>query len=580
MAVQAIPQENSCLYAATKAVSIAAVCSASAAAVVVGHTIPLLFSTVLGSGIILTHAISSLTSLDLTENLQELSKKVEFVFRMIVWTGLMVGAIASGMGLGLILKGGVQLFFADTALKGFFGLYFLANAFGYYIPFGRWMLNTSQSLDLKINEGMGHLVENLQRWPDMRVESALSMLIAQTISDVDVDMLEFVPENQMRQYFQNNAPLFSDEKIGELIHKYPNVYTYEFLFGCLSEDQITRILVPELMRGCEAKYALAGIEATMEDWARRVVELKAQGGEEVHKAASDLLQELSQKTNTVVALHQLIRKLPPEPVAHHQAQFLMTQLRREGERIRQLQHQLVDPSEKSLRRELTDLVERTAPKNQEDDLDEEAYMVLGALGWRLHEFKIFAPTLGLPSDGNAMATVSQALAERGLATRRDLLQHGILAVPKKEEDPDERGLSRELIAERLRQYLSGVQQPQVVEAAPMISQTTWRQVAKVANYVFHYATSAALIAFQMFYQPVSTAAGIIYGLMNPEGRAQLAVVWQSSPEYVDQSIEERCRELSSRMFWVSWSLFCGAAGGFWSGMQHADAIRHYYTQLV
>lgn len=573
-------------------------------------------STVIGGYFAVSHAIDTITSLNPADALVVSARKVEFAFRVVLWTGLIAGALALGLGGASLWGAGSAIYAASNAMEVLFGVQSLLFAVGYTIPFGRWLLLNCNSLDQTVSNGIQAFVQAVQGFQNLNFMGAVRLLAARFLGDgVDIDMLQFLPEDEMKDYFRQNAPLFTKEKIEQLVHKYPNVYTYEFLFGCLSDDQINDLIVPELQKGVEALKDLNIVEEDLGEWDKAIGELTPQyrsdldadGKAGIYDTVTPMLARLVSHTNSMSALTQLLRKLPPADVQHAEAQALIVQLKGEKDRFAELYDRLIDVKDGSLKKQMIDLVEKTAVKNQDDDLDEESYMTLSALGWRLREFKQFAPTLGLPADGNAMGAVYQALAGRGLATRRDLIQHGILN-PKDADDRDVE-LSRDLIAERLRVFLDNPQPAAVVSEAdavpvpavddvPVVAvaaiapvavapaqnqmNDVWRKVAQIANHAFHYISTAALIGIQAYYQAIPTAIGIAIGLTDNAviARAQLAHVWQTSPDYIDQSLDERSRELWMRVTWTTNSFRMGAIGGVWAGFQHADAIRYYGRPLI
>jgi len=558
-------------------------------------------TTIGASYFAISHVFEVLGSLNIADGVDAAAAKVDHAFKIVLWTALIVGAIALGYGGASIFCGasallsGVQ---AGSAFEILLSLSHITFALGFTVPFGKWLLLNLHSLDEKISRGIQQLVDHVHTFENMDLVTMVRLLVgyfagAAQGDNVDIVMLQYLPEGELQEYVRQNAPLFSNEKIQQLVDHYPYVLTYQFLCSCLNDDQINAIIIPELDRAIGSLGQLDAVEQDLQELPQAAQALRDQYREDLsddekaglYGAVTPILERMMAHTNAVSALTMLMRKLPAEDVAHEQAQQKIAQLKTVQARIQAVHQQLMDNKAGSLKSLIIDLSEKTAPKNEEDDLDEESYMTLGSLGWRLHEFKQFAPRLGLPSDNNAMAAVSQALTERGLGTRRDLIQHGIL------DRQDGQELTRELLIERLGAFVNNHQpapvaaaiQGEVVEgqAPPAAQNDDWalalHRIAVVANHAFHYISAAALIGVQIYYQPISTLLGIAIGLSDNEAveGAQLAHIWQASPDYVGQSLDERCRELWWRIIWTTSSIRWGFIGGAWAGFQHADAIRFY-----
>jgi hypothetical protein len=557
-------------------------------------TLALGAATIAGSYFAISHAVETISSLNLADDVVVSAQKTEFAFRLVIWTGLIAGAVVLGYAGASIFSAATAIGSATSVFAGLVGTQSLLFAIGYTVPFGKWLLLNSNSLDNTMGLGLREWVEAVQSMPNIDVRSALRLLAGRFLGNftdnVDIDMLQYLPENELREYFQQNILVFSNEKIQQLVEKYPNVLTYDFLFGCLSDAQIEAVLIPELEKGAASLDVLSKIDDEIAEWTENVAQWEGEYRSDlsqdektaIYDQVSPVLAQLTARGNGIGALVQMMRKLPKEVVAHAQAQELIAQLKSEQEHVQHLSDALLGLKPDNLKKRMIDLVEKTAVKNEEEDLEEESYMTLASLGWRLHEFKLFAPQLGLPGDHNAMAAVAQALEARGLATRGDLIKHGILN--RQDDEGNAVELTRDLLEKRLNAYLN---QP-IADAAPVadaalqdplpaVDDDTWRQAAVIANHVFHYASSAALIGIQAYYQLVPTVMGIAIGLSdNAEiARVQIARVWQTSPDYVEQAVDERARELWSRVLWATTSIRFGTIGAFWSGFQHADAIRYY-----
>lgn len=557
-------------------------------------TLALGAATIAGSYFAISHAVETITSLNLGDDVVVSAQKAEFAFRLVIWTGLIAGAVVLGYAGASIFSAATTIGTAASVFEALVGTQSLLFAIGYTVPFGKWLLLNTNSLDNIVGYGLSDWVEAVRSMPNVDVRGALRLLAGQFFGNdgdnVDIDMLQFLPEDEMREYFQQNIPVFSNEKIQQLVDKYPNVLTYDFLFGCLSDAQIEAILIPALEKGVASLDVLRNIDDDIAEWAQNIAQWEGEYRSDlsqddktaIYDQVSPVLAKLTAHGNGIGALVQMMRKLPKEDVEHAQAQELIAQLKSKQEHVQRLSDALLGLKPDNLKKRMINLVEKTAVKNEEEDLEEESYMTLAALGWRLHEFKLFAPQLGLPDDHNAMAAVAQALETRGLATRGDLIKHGILN--RQDDEGNTVELTRDLLEKRLNAYLN---QP-LADAAPVgdavlqdplaaVDDDTWRQAAVIANHVFHYATSAALIGIQAYYQLVPTVMGIVIGLSdNAEiARAQISRVWQTSPDYVEQAVDERARELWSRVLWATTSIRFGTIGAFWSGFQHADAIRYY-----
>lgn len=562
-------------------------------------------ATVGGSYFAISHVFKILGSLNNADSADASVAKVDRAFKIVLWTALIVGAIALGYSGASIFCGastllsGIQ---AGSAFEVLLSLSQLTFAIGFTIPFGKWLLLNLHSLDEKISSFIQQRTVQIREFENINPTNILYFLIGYFTrvvqetgvvqeGNIDIDMLHFLPNSQLQDYVRQNAYFFSNEKLQQLVRAYPNVLTYQFLCDCLSDDQINAIIIPELNRAIDSLGKLDAIEQDIINWTQTAKELNAQYQEDLseEKKASlcdtvtPILQTMMAHTNAIHPLSFLMRKLPTENVNHNNAQQKFAQLKTSENRIRTVHQALINNEVGSLKHSFTELARKTAPKNANDDLGEEAYETLSKLGWRLNEFKQFAPKLSLPKDDNAITAVSQALAERGLGTQQDLLKYGILDRSGGQE------LTRDLLNKRLTDFVNdnrpapaaAVQGAAVdgVSAAPVQNNDwalTLHRIAVVANHAFHYLSAAALIGIQVYYRPISTLTGFAIGLFRNEEveAAQLARVWQASPNYVSQSLDERCRELWWRIFWTTNSIRWGLLGVF-AGLQHASAIRFY-----
>lgn len=177
-----------------------------------------------------------------------------------------------------------------------------------------------------------------------------------------------------------------------------------------------------------------------------------------------------------------------------------------------LHNQLTDMSDEGIRKPLIDLANRLEDKDEEDDQDELAYEVLGSLGiFTTADCRVYARILGVEGGNEVMANVSRVLDERGLGTRRQLLDVGIH--PKKGEKLDADEIKRRLI-----------ETIQTAPVKPPVMESVYLIVSGVSN-----VTSSAASCFGAVARKVDRLGS--YALFLAFDASQYALIASIYPKY-------------------------------------------------
>lgn len=509
------------------------------------------------SGYAFYWAVSHLVK-TLNQDVPAFAQKVDRVFNIVMWTGLIAGAVSVGCGAGLLISSGSALINATSTFEAVNNLTWITYVIGYSLPFGKWLLLNFNHSNDTIREGLRTFAGVLKRIPNLNVLQRINLFIrclttGTADNTIDIEILEHFPEDTIKEYFHRNVLLLSNEKIGKLIEKYPTVLTYSFLFKTLSQNQVADIMMPILNKGMDNLKNLDVIEEDLKQWYSSINSLD-------EESLNEILDKILNHVNTLRSLVGLIRKLPDVAVSHQLCQTLITQLKKERERIKYLYTALTDISNGSLRKKIADIAYKAKENTSSEDLSEEAYITLCAQGVRVADFKEIVSCLGLSKDKTPFEAVSDALNESGIETRGDLKNHNISTF-------------QDVIT-----FLKASNR--FPKEAPKPS--TWRQVARIASHIFAYASSGALIGFQIYHQPYWTALGLGFGMTYPIPQ----IFHRASPDEIERSVQERCRELNRDGFFTLEAVRMGKFFAMIGGAYHANTIKCYarpwirYIQLL
>ncbi len=261
------------------------------------------------------------------------------------------------------------------------------------------------------------------------------------------------------------------------------------------------------------------------------------------------------------------------------------------------------------------LLQSIKEKKIEDDLDDDIFVSLGPYGFTLEFCTKLLTELDLPIGDNAFKTVETLLKQKGIETRKDLLDQKIL--PKKGETLSEQGLKN-----RLEKLLAG--------GLNKVTPSKVREVQKIAKFAFHYLVPAFFIGVQIYRFPKATIGGIIFSKIGQSERINrffirgafltnlilftrykikvlkndtlstiydFVSLWQNGPSEIfeqngspihlpsvwqiydhDFSWLNMIRELSDKIEWVGDSN--GVEGAFRAGVLHNIAIDTYRKLLL
>lgn len=527
-------------------------------------------------------------------DLSVVEQKVEKAFRIVLWTGLFAGAISLGFG-GTLLFTGAKFLWTGTTTASALGALRTVELFtcatGFMIPFGKRLLMHVNALDDQLKAYAKTFVHQAQQAQPGSIMDAVRapflMLLAQLghQDSTDLTVLGYCSDREIQTYFRQNVFLFDDAKIKTLMERFSNALDYNFLLNSMSPSQINSVIIPQLTQAVTDATSLGAIDRDIEQWNNAIVPLERRyrsGMSDADKAQlyaeiNPLLVKMSQHSNVVGNLNMMLKKIVDIRLsANHPCLQLIDRINNNKGTIERLQKTLTDIAPQSIRTRLSALNEKVVPQVANNGMDTEAYEVLGEMGFRADHFNRLAEMMGLSI--NSLSDIPETMVARGLGTRKDLIDKGILARNAGET------LTQELLIERLRNYFNNSVSIAVApaQAQPSPTLSAGERAARIANYVYHYGTSAALIGIQIAYQPLSTIAGLGSGLASSRTitRSGLNHVWQTLPSYTGQTFEERSRELFWKVCWATSSIIVGPIFGFLSGMQDGYAIRHYARPLT
>ncbi|PIS01596.1 MAG: hypothetical protein COT84_01615 [Chlamydiae bacterium CG10_big_fil_rev_8_21_14_0_10_35_9] len=539
--------------------------------------------------------------------IHEKATTVNKIVQIALCTGLISGSIILGWGGMAAITNSFSLY---NHLKNSFSAYYVLQQLetmsfvaGYAVPFALFLIRNIISIDRFLKEID---FESLIRGDHQGLQNFLVRFLGryfasnqQTFEDF-LPVIDYLPDEDLRQTFeiqrQNNT--LTDDTIRQFQRSRPSAFTFEYLITHLSEDQIQNVVVPQLAIPDSLRNLDNAIERLQQynaDYQRILDRVNAIDGNtsvdelnDIENAISTRQQELNQITRDITNLHYLRPKLPDRLHGPNEVVDLIEEIKQitADPRFRNLYQTLTESRPNSLRNRYGDLSSRIHARldTEEDDMDEEAYMVLSTLGFRLRDFQSLANHLNLPANADSIRTVSEALSARGLSTRRDLLDAQI--VISSENLTGDLNNERGQIISRLVEFINNTQNrgpvlPQVEGPATI---NRFQTVYVLVNHIYHYTISAALIATQVYYQPISTGVGFIFGLTVRDhsifSDTRVVRLYQTSPNYISQRFSERARELFLKISVVTYSINLNILGGFLSGVNHADIISRYSYPLI
>jgi len=538
-------------------------------------------TVVLGTGFYVLHTvIATLRDVRGFGNLtiEEKAARVDQIARRLFRTALVFGAIVLGVGVANLFQGSNLLASGIVSGSGkdvVFGIYHATNALGNVLPFALTSLRIAGAANNLYERGFNFIQGALSQdnWPAILVQ-ALEVGQERVPLSVLYAVSEFLPQDTINASLRYYLSTQEHEQIMQTISQFPNVCTLQFLAMALPEDKFRR--VAEQILGNTTQETLDGIgqqldqiEGLLNGWeARYADELQRNAlRAEIEPAVASLVM----LTNTIGGLRnqiQLLGQAPlPYPDRYANLQVRIDTLRGLREPCHALHVRLFNNVNGSLRQRLLSLSSRLAPRDQPDDLTELSYETLGSYGFSIASFNELGAAIGVQERG--IEPVFAELERRGLGTRGDLVNHGILEAP----------LTVDLLHSRIVAFCQGnLPVGQVAEAiidADMHRIGFWERSARVVNTVFHHTLSLSLMTVQLVYQPFSTAAGVAYQFVYDRHWSPIFFMrrWETSPNYISASFTERCREIFLRTAPIVTALSLGSVGGFLIGMEYGLAAR-------
>ncbi|MGD2169032.1 MAG: hypothetical protein PVI40_02185 [Chlamydiota bacterium] len=529
------------------------------------------------------------------------------IVRIALYTGLISSSIILGWGGMAVMTNSFSIY---NYLQGSFSAYHVLQRLetmtfvaGYAVPFAMFLIRNIISIDRFVKEfDFEPLVRgDYQRFQDFLVQLLGRYLASsrQTFEELS-PVIDYLSNEELQQAFeaqrQNNT--LTDETIRQFQRSRPSAFTFEYLITHLSEEQIQSVILPQLA----ISDSLRNLDNTIHrlqqydnDYQRILDRVNSIDGntsvDQLNAIENDIStkqQQLNQIIRDVTNLHYLSPRLPNGLQGPNEVVALIDEINQitADPRFLNLYQSLTESNPNSLRNRYGDLSSRIHARldTEEDDMDEEAYMVLSTLGFRLRDFQSLANHLNLPADADSIRTVSEALSARGVADRRDLLDAQI--VISSENLTDDLNNEREQIISRLVEFINNAQNrgPVLPQVEGPASINRFQTVYVLVNHIYHYTISAALIATQVYYQPTATGAGFVYGLLVRDhsifSDTRVIRLYQTSPNYISQRFSERARELFLKISVVTYSINLASLGGFLSGVNHADVISRYSHPLI
>jgi hypothetical protein len=535
----------------------------------------------LSAGVIVSgaaYAVHSIRSIA-DANLEELTSKCDLTARVVLWSLLIASALATGFAGGYLLSGASFLLSGaqgSNALAICHGLVDITFTLGYASTLAQFLVRNSTSFYYTYNSVQASLrdaIANFRAHPDQNfgnIVGRLSFVLGNQLDfNTVLEMASHLPEETLREQFLINLPILSNERIAEIITRCPNSFTANFLATHLSAEQWNQIVEPRLT----PPFNVEELRAMEEEIQRKELQLarleerRAQGEDRapLREEAEAISSRFTQMTSQIIRYREFFRYLPAEdlPIQYAHLQEQINRARPLEPRVAAIHERLMD------RAQLQRFQSLVAIQEAADDGEDPNYEVLGAFGFRITDFRALGLALEIPDlYGHDVQKTSERLDQHGLSNRGDLIRNHILDAP----------LGANPIAEitsRLVAFCRGEIAPIVGEAPLAAPQPRWAAAIRTINQIFNGALSLTLFAIQLVYQPRSTAAGFIaYFLSSTEG-GPVNRLYQPAPENINQSFTERMRELYLRISAVTWSVWFGPMGGFFMGLQHANALSHF-----
>jgi len=538
--------------------------------------------------------------------LNKLATKADRLARTIIWSLMISGALMAGLAGGCCISGasflyaGAQIGSALPIIQGLSDLFF---TLGYTVPVAYGLLRGSTFLYDAYNKLVKVLqaaVADFRRDPRTAFNA---LLLQQRLGTVFIERFDFdsimqvahhVPEPMFREQFLVHLPSFSNEKISSIIDRFPNILTVEFLAQNLSKEQFYAIVAPKLTCPVGVEE-LNVIGQDIETWKKQLTKLEneVQDKPEKLRQAEGINSVLIEHRKRVLLLRGFINRLPERdlPAQYLHLQEGINTARKLKDVAELILKNLTDEKEAdSLTRRLQ-AIRSSCAQETAVDMEEPNYEVLGAYGFTIANFRTLGELLKVDMGNQEIQRTSEYLDKCGLQSRGDLIKHGIL------NKPDGKELDRATIIERIVTHCKGspVEAPQKEGvAAPVAApspqqavvapQPRWARVSRVVNFIFHVTMTVSLLAVQLYYLPLSTAAGFILRLFyNPSQNpflAGMSKLFQPPPDYIRQGFFERMRYLYNQIWTTSFSLAIGPIGGFITGAIHADAASLYLQRWI
>lgn len=550
---------------------------------------------------------------------EKVAERADRAARVVLWSLLIVGGLTAGFAGGYVLSGATFLLSGSgETLSILNGLVDITFTFGYAIPLAQLFLRHSSFLYEGYHQLADRLANVIQEFRDLpqpaqvdpvlrvreqmqRVVGRLALFFGENLDfNTMLEVAEKFPEDVLRNQFLFNLPHLSDERVGQIVSRFKNTFSIQFLANELPEERFRRIVLPQLVAPLTSEQ-LENIAMDIEEKEVRMRALEQQGVENINlpqlqREVGQISAGLSQHRNNVLRVQEFIRRLPAQPLPER-----YRDVQEELERTRALEARVLEISQRLNQGEMWNRLQRLASQvavhEEIDNSEDPNYEVLGALGFSIRHFRTLGNELGIPAEelvNREIERTCQFLNQRGLLDRAALVRNRILEVVEeggRAPNPDE--IIRRIVGfcGRNQPLLRPVEVP--VEVRPVevpqvqaqnpVAYPRLAAVARVVHDLFYVALSASLIAFQVMAQPISTVIGlstrIVLGRreVNPD---RLFHIYRLPPNYINQTFTERMRQLYIRISTVVWSVWFGGIGGFFMGMAHGNGALYYSRQLA
>lgn len=573
-------------------------------------------AALVGSGALIAHAYSIYNSHQSNKASSEKEKvaataeRVDALFKHILIHLVILGSVTLGAAVSSAVIGISALVAAAstgsilTIMGGIIGI---TLSLGVLFPIGRRLISTAYELHENHAEdfvdGLKNIIVNAIQHGKAGFMVSVTLFLDELLVYLgnvlqpnllerrlleNLDLLSHLTDEELMHYFKQSVSSLSENGLEALLSKSQQRLSMNGILHTLLESdeaaqrKLSRILLKQINRALRSDGFLH-LEALHEEFEAFIHHLEerlsgwdqAQSNVEI-SSLKDLDQQLTRILDKVSYtrfyfapyLDEDILKniepglLPPELSA------ALSRLLTKRHAFSDLLNRVSGAMGLAARHRLERLRHHWLPPSEPEEVEEEeAYMALSYLGFRLEDFGRLAKDLELPLSRNdsPIKALSTAMRRAGLKTKEDLVEAQIIS---EDHEPNS-----ELLKQKVHRALVTF----LKERKPWINwSVVIETVQEVALFVLNYIIPAALISLILYTSPLATVLGITAGLFI---RWTIEEEVVESPSNLPQTFEERMRSIFYQLF-ASWIVLAfGPIGALAAGAYVANDLRTHTVSL-